>query len=309
MIYTLTLNPAVDYHLAVGPLSCGTTNLAGAPSVHFGGKGINVSLLLRELGVESIALGFAAGFTGDALEAHLRSVGLRTDLIRLPDGMTRINVKLHGADGETEINAPGPTVPRACMDALMEKLVRLGEGDTLVMSGSLPGGLPSDTYASIAEAVVAHGVRVVADTTRDALRAVLPYGPFLIKPNLSELEAVVGRSLRAPDGSPDRSLVAEAARELQDAGARNVLVTLGGDGALLLAADGQCHTQAAPAGEVVDTVGAGDSTVAGFLAATDRGMAPADALRLAVAAGTATALSSGLGTRETIERVWTAMNG
>ncbi len=307
MIYTLTLNPAVDYHMTVERLCPDITNAASGTSVHFGGKGINVSRVLGELGVPSVALGFVAGFTGDALEADLRARGLTTDFIRLPAGMTRINVKVWGKDEETELNAPGPDVPPACMEVLEARLAQLGAEDTLVMAGRIPPSLASDTYAQLADLVAPRGVRVVVDASRAALLAVLPFRPFLIKPNLAELEDTLGRVLRLGDGSPDPVLVAEAAAELQARGARHVLVTLGKHGAFLLDAEGQGHRLSAPAGRIVDTVGAGDSTVAGFLCGVDRGMDSVHALRLAVAAGSATAMSEGLTTRERIERMLSLM--
>ncbi len=307
MIYTLTLNPAIDYRMNLGHLTPDATNVAESATVSFGGKGINVSLVLRELGVDSIALGFVAGFTGHALEAHLRGMGLTTDFIHLSDGMTRINVKLWSEGEETEINAPGPRVPTASMNALMGQLTRLETGDTLVMAGRIPSGLPTDIYASFAESVTKCGVRVVIDTTRDALRATLPCRPFLIKPNLCELEDVVRRTLRHPDGSPDWGPMAQAAEELHTAGAQNVLVTLGKYGAYLLDADGQSHRQSAPAGEIKGTVGAGDSTIAGFLAGIDRGWDTAQALRLAVAAGSATAMSEGLATQVAVDHLLARM--
>ncbi len=308
MIYTLTLNPAVDYHVSIDRLIPAATNRARTASVCFGGKGINVSLVLRALGVPSVAGGFVAGFTGEALEAHLQSIGLDTDFLHLSDGMTRINVKLSCADKDTEINAPGPSIPDACLPAMEERLARLGPGDTLVMAGSLPTALPSDWYARLSDTVAPRGVRVVVDTAGEALRAVLPSRPFLVKPNLSELEEITGCSLRRTDGAPDLFRMTRAAEAWQSMGARHVLVTLGADGALLLDAQGQSHIQAAPGGEILNTVGAGDSAVAGFLAGIDAGMDFPRALRLAVASGSATAMSAHLATREMIEHVLAKMD-
>ncbi len=307
MIYTLTLNPSLDYHMTIPHPHPGVSNRAETTSLRFGGKGINVSLVLAEMGVASTALGFVAGFTGEALEAHLRACGLRTDFVRLPEGMTRINVKLREGASETEINAPGMAVPRDCMTALTRQLANLGDGDTLVMAGSMPPTLPADTYARLAEGLPARGVRVAVDTSGAALLAVLPCRPFLIKPNLAELEDAAGRPLQDGSGAPVMSEVAAAAKELQAAGAQNVLVTLGKYGAYLLDADGQEHTALAPQGAVQSTVGAGDSTVAGFLAAWDAHRDYGKALRVAVAAGTATARAEGLADRAGIERVLSEM--
>ncbi len=332
MIYTLTLNPALDYRLHTPhPAKDGVTR-ADATSIHFGGKGINVSLILHEMGVDSIALGLIAGFTGDALETHLQTLGLKTDFIRLPEGMTRINVKMLGKAEESEVNAPGPTVSLDSLSGLYEQLDRLGEGDTLVMSGSVPPGIPSSIYASFAKTVSARGVRVVADVSGNALKAVLTTAPFLLKPNLSELEELVGgRSLRHEDGTPMLSEIEEVAVFLQSNGVRYVLVSLGKYGAYLKDENRETHYVPVPdrtaveaaaykgadlseydlrkqrildiRRRITDTVGAGDSMVAGFLCGVDRGMDAAHALRLAVAAGSATAMSEGLATRTMIERV------
>ncbi len=338
MIYTLTLNPSVDYRLRLPrPAADGVTRAESA-TFHFGGKGINVSRVLRELSVESVALGLIAGFTGDALEAGLREIGLCTDFIRLPEGTTRINVKMTGRETESEINAPGPAVSMDALSGLWEQLSRLGKGDTLVLAGSVPPGLPPSIYATMSKAVSAQGVRVVADVSGRALKAVLTTSPFLLKPNLPELEELVGgRSLRCADNSPDITEIEEVAVFLQENGVKNVLVSLGAYGAYLKDETGESYTMPAPLRDAVeamadrdkglseiearrqrilrirrrvtDTVGAGDSMVAGFLSALERGMGYADALGLAVAAGSATALSDGLATREMIERILRVMEG
>ena len=292
MIYTLTLNPAVDYILRLPAITEGATNRATSASVRFGGKGINVSLVLRELGVETTALGFSAGFTGEALEEELKRLGVLTDFVRLPDGMTRINVKLGTNAAETEINAPGPAVSPEALEALLAKLDGLTAADTLVLAGSVPPSLPRDLYARILKRLDGRGIRFVVDTEGEALSATLPFRPFLIKPNRAELEALVGHSL------PSEDALRSAAFSLCEAGARNVLISLGGDGALLLDEYGDFH--AAPAATIhpVSTVGAGDSMVAGFLAGVSRGYDYA--LKLGIAAGGATAAVEGVATREDI---------
>ncbi len=292
MIYTVTLNPAIDYVVKLPVLREGETNRAATAEVQFGGKGINVSCVLRELGVENTALGFAAGFTGEALTAHLAEWGVRADLISLPEGLTRINVKLKTDRNETEINAPGPAIPREALEALMVKLDSLTEGDTLILAGSIPPSLPRDLYSRIMERLSGRGIRFVVDAEGEMLRAVLPYQPFLVKPNRAELEGLAGRPLATEDD------LRAAASALQQAGAVNVLVSLGGDGALLLD-EFRCFHRA-PAANVrpVNTVGAGDSMVAGFVAGLAQGYD--HALKLGIAAGGATASSEGLAARQNI---------
>ena len=298
MIYTLTFNPALDYIMRLPVLREGETNRAASAEIQFGGKGINVSCVLASLGVESTALGFVAGFTGEALTAHLSSSGIRTDFIPLPEGNTRINVKLKTPEGdhpETEINASGPAIPADCLEALYGKLDGLTAGDTLVLAGSIPPSLPRDAYRAIMERLGGRGIRFAVDAEGALLTETLPYHPFLVKPNRAELEGIVGHPL------PTEEDLWNAATDLQGRGAQNVLVSLGGDGAILLAEDKNIHRGSALPILPVNTVGAGDSAVAGFLAGVDNGYAYA--LRLAMACGGATAASEGLATRESIERM------
>ena len=295
MIYTLTLNPALDYVMRLPSVKEGATNRAVSTNLQFGGKGINVSLMLSELGVENTALGFAAGFTGAALTAYLTERGIRADFIPLPEGLTRINVKLKTPEGlhpETEINAAGPAIPADCMDALYRKLDALTEGDTLVLAGSIPSSLPKDTYRAIMERLAGRGIRFAVDAEGALLTETLPFRPFLIKPNRAELEGIMGRELPT---DPD---LEEAAAELQRRGAVNVLVSLGGEGALLLDENGEYHRAKALPIVPVNTVGAGDSTVAGFLAGVGRGYGYA--LKLAMACGGATAAGEGIASRNAI---------
>ena len=295
MIYTLTLNPALDYVMRLPSVKEGATNRAVSTNLQFGGKGVNVSLVLSALGVENTALGFAAGFTGAALTAYLTERGVRADFIPLPEGLTRINVKLktpEGAYPETEINAAGPAIPADCMDALYRKLDALTEGDTLVLAGSIPSSLPKDTYRAIMERLAGRGIRFAVDAEGALLTETLPFRPFLIKPNRAELEGIMGRELPT---DPD---LEEAAAELQRRGAVNVLVSLGGEGALLLDENGEYHRAKALPIVPVNTVGAGDSTVAGFLAGVGRGYGYA--LKLAMACGGATAAGEGIASRNAI---------
>ncbi len=304
MIYTVTLNPAIDYTVRASDFRLGSINRPEAVSLRIGGKGINVSLVLAALGVPSVATGFAAGFTGDAIERGVREAGVEADFVRLDSGFSRINLKLC-TDVETELNGPGPAVPGEQAAALLEKLDRLQDGDTLVLAGSIPPTLPTDLYAQILERLVGRAIRVAVDTTGAALWAVLPYRPFVIKPNRRELEELFGET---PD---TREELIHAARRLQAAGARHVLVSLGGDGALLLDEAGEVHACGICHGTVKSTVGAGDSMLAGFLAgcgAPGNGSPDyARALRLGTAAGGATAFSEGLGSGEQIRALFEGM--
>ena len=298
MIYTVTFNPAIDYVMRLPALTPGKTNRTTAELVQFGGKGINVSCVLQELGVENTALGFVAGFTGEALAAYLDERGIHTEFIHLPEGLTRINVKVktrQKGEKETEINAAGPAIPDTCFDALMTKLDTLTEGDTLVLAGSIPASLPKDTYSRILARLAGRGIRFVVDAEGDLLTAALPYRPFLIKPNRAELEGIVGRALPTDDD------LKEAAAELQRQGAVNVLISLGSEGALLLDEYGTAHRATAHSITPVNTVGAGDSMVAGFLAGVEHGYGYA--LKLGSACGSATAASEGLATRAMIEQL------
>ncbi len=292
MIYTITFNPALDYVIYLDRLMPGETNRCKREELYFGGKGINVSLVLKELGAESVALGFAAGFTGDALVQYLADAGIKADFIRLKEGLTRINVKLKG-EAETEINACGPAVSTADLDALFAKLEQLETGDLLVLAGSVPPSVPADIYSKIAKRMAEKKIRFVTDATGALLKGVLPYHPFLIKPNHRELEELVARPLQGSEA------IAEAARELQKAGAQNVLVSRGKEGALLLDEQGELYEMPALGGKPVNTVGAGDSMVAGFLAGIEKGYEYA--LRLGSAAGGATACSPALAKKAEIE--------
>lgn len=291
MIYTVTFNPAIDYVVYLDGFEAGRTNRARRELLQFGGKGINVSTVLARLGAPTTALGFIAGFTGRALAAAVAKNGVRTDFIELPDGNTRINIKLK-SEQETEINACGPEIGRAQLETLFGKLEQLTAGDTLVLAGSVPDSLPSDIYEQILRRLDGRGIRFVVDATRELLRRVLPYRPFLIKPNRQELEELFDAPLLT-----DADLEAAAAK-LQAEGAQNVLVSLGKAGALLLDETGRVFRQPALGGKPVNTVGAGDSMVAGFLVGSETDSETA--LRLGLAAGGATACSPELATKEEI---------
>lgn len=294
MVYTLTCNPAIDYVVQLdGPLVGGAINRSHDEAYQFGGKGINVSNVLRALGMPTTALGFVAGFTGQALEQGLREMGLTTDFVALPTGQTRINVKVK-ADLETEINGAGPHISSEDMETLLKKLDSLTGADTLVLSGSVPSSLGTDTYARILQRVAGKRVRTVVDAATGLLTQALPYRPFLIKPNRQELAQIFDAPMEE-----DAQILA-AARQLQQMGARNVLVSLAEAGALLLDERGTAHRMDCPKGRVRNSVGAGDSMVAGFLAGFLETGDYGYGLKLGIAAGSATAFSLGLATAEEI---------
>ncbi len=296
MIYTVTLNPAIDYVVQLpGSLVPGRINRSIREDYQFGGKGINVSNVLKELGHDSIVLGFAAGETGSWLEAGVRNMGLQTRFVPT-EGMTRINVKVRGAE-ETEINGLGPVVTGEALDALYGQLDQLRPGDVLVLSGSVPGSVGDDAYAVILNRLRNRSITTVVDAAGSLLMKALPYKPFLIKPNRRELEALFGRNLNS-DGE-----ILACAGELQRLGARNVLVSLGAEGALLLDEAGNTHRIQSPKGVPVNTVGAGDSMVAGFLAGWLETGDYGYALKLGSAAGSATAFSLGLAEKDLIGKL------
>ena len=297
MIYTVTFNPAIDYvvHLN-GPLKQEGINRNASEEYQFGGKGINVSNVLRTLGIKSKALGFVAGFTGEGLEKGLQASGLCTDFIHVSEGMTRINVKVK-AEQEAEINGIGPNITAEDMKQLYHKLDQIQAGDTLVLSGSIPSCLASDTYEKIMAHLADKDIRIVVDATRDLLVNVLKYHPFLIKPNNHELGEIFNTILKTDEE------IADCARKLQEMGGRNILVSMAGDGALLLDETGEVHRIGCPKGKVQNSVGAGDSMVAGFLAGYLTKQDYGYALKLGTAVGSATAFSIGLAEKKDIEQL------
>ena len=259
MIYTVTFNPALDYVVTVNHFTLGSVNRTVRENIFYGGKGINVSALLANLGYESTALGFVAGFTGEEIERGVKALGFGSDFIKVENGMSRINLKLK-SDEESEINGMGPQITPDDVRKLFEKLGRLTKGDVLVLSGSIPAAIDDTIYERIMERLDGRGIRIVVDAEKDLLLNVLKYHPFLIKPNNHELGQMFGTEL-----STDEEIV-EYAGKLQDMGAVNVLVSMAKDGAILVSEDGQVHKQAVAKGTVKNSVGAGDSMVAGFLA-------------------------------------------
>ncbi|MEG1075047.1 MAG: 1-phosphofructokinase [Ruthenibacterium sp.] len=297
MVTTVTLNPALDYVLSIPQLVLGSVNRVTHAELQCGGKGLNVSIVLHTLGIESAALGFTAGKTGAMLKEKMQEQGIATDFISLAHGETRINVKLK-AQKETDLNAAGPVVDDAAVQALFTKLDTLCEGDILVLAGTVPPSVPQTIYETILKRLAPKHLRVVVDATQDLLAKTLPYHPFLIKPNAFELAELCGLA------DFNEEMLIEAARTVQKRGAQNVLVSMAGDGAFLLDADGTLHRAAAPRGQAKNSVGAGDSMVAGFLAGFLATNDFTKALQMGIAAGSATAFSNQLATRTEIEALY-----
>lgn len=300
MIYTVTLNPSLDYIVSVEDFKLGRTNRTSTELILPGGKGINVSTVLDNLGIESTALGFVAGFTGDEIVRRVEAIHVRSEFIRVEKGISRINVKLRSVDG-TEINGMGPEIGAEAWECLMEKLDRLCEGDLLVLAGSIPPSLPDDIYSRMMERLEDRGILTVVDATGNLLLDTLAHHPFLIKPNNHELGALFDAELAT------RETVVPYAKELQKRGACNVLVSMGGEGAVLVAEDGQVYLSPAPEGTVVNSVGAGDSMVAGFLAGWMEKAEYRHAFYMGLAAGSASAFSEYLATGAEVEKLYRSL--
>lgn len=310
MIYTVTFNPAIDYVMRMDTLLLGEINRSASEAIYYGGKGINVSMVLKELEISSVALGFVAGFTGLAIAEEVRKAGIETDFVLLKDGCSRINVKIK-AGQETDINGQGPCITSEAMDEFFEKLERLEEGDTLILAGSIPASLPKDIYEKILDYIRDKRVRVVVDATGELLYRVLKYKPFLVKPNHYELGELFGVTIETGEDAE------KYARKLQELGARNVLVSMSDKGAILVSEEGDTYFCGVCKGEIRNSVGAGDSMVAGFLA----GLCGNDfaenesgavfqacnyeyALKLGTAAAGATVFSDGLAEKALIETLF-----
>lgn len=302
MIYTVTFNPSLDYIVTVEDFKLGLTNRTSSEQMLPGGKGINVSTVLKNLGVESTALGFIAGFTGEEIVRRVEAMGMKSDFIRVKEVISRINVKLASIDG-TEINGSGPSIKPEEAEELMKKLDVLGEGDILVLAGSIPGSMPDDTYRRVLARLEGRNVMAVVDATRDLLVNVLEYRPFLVKPNNHELGEIFGTELR------DRASVIPYAKKMQEMGAQNVLVSMAGEGAVLAAADGSVYEAPAPKGRLINGVGAGDSMVAGFLAGWMERQDYRYAFHMGISAGSASAFSEFLATKEEVEAVYRQVIG
>ena len=300
MIYTVTFNPSLDYIVKVDDLALGAVNRVSSEVIMAGGKGINVSIVLKNLGHESRALGFLAGFTGDEIARQLEERGVACDFIRVKEGMSRINVKI-ASQQETEVNGMGPDIDSSDVEALFDRLDALAAGDILIISGSVPAAHPQDIYERILARLEGRGVDIVVDATRDLLLNVLAYRPFLIKPNNHELGDIFGVELSR------REEVVPYAKMLQERGARNVLVSMAGEGAVLVGEDGSVVMSESPRGHVVKSVGAGDSMVAGFVAGYLEGDGSFErAFRMGLCTGSASAFSLELATRDDVEALLAA---
>lgn len=293
MIYTITLNPSLDYLVEVENLELGMTNRTKKESTFPGGKGINVSMVLHNLGFENTALGFLAGFVGAEIEKRVKDCGITTDFIHLKEGNSRINVKIQNVDG-TEINGMGPEISEDALNTLKNKLAKLTKGDVLVLAGSIPKSIPDSIYKEIMKALENQGVMVVVDATRALLINVLEHHPFLVKPNHHELGEIFGVKITT------REEACVYAKKLRELGAVNVLVSMGGMGAVLVDENGKVHEKEAPKGNVIHTVGSGDSMVAGFLAGWLKYHSYEVAFQTGIAAGSASAFSEGLATKAEI---------
>lgn len=297
MVYTVTFNPSLDYIVSMEGFQLGKTNRTAKEQMLPGGKGINVSTVLKNLGIPNIALGFSAGFTGEEIKRRVEEMGLASDFINLQNGYSRINVKMKDFDG-TEINGQGPDISPAETEKLLEKLDGLKEGDVLVLAGSIPRTMPDSIYSDILRRLDGKGILTVVDATGELLLHVLEYSPFLIKPNNHELGEIFQVKLET------REDVVPYARKLQEKGARNVLVSMAGQGAVFLDEMGQVHMLPAPKGKLVNAVGAGDSMVAGFLAGWLTKKDYEYAFRMGISAGSASAFSENLATKKEIEEVY-----
>lgn len=294
MIYTVTLNPSLDYFVTVEAFELGKTNRTQSEQMLPGGKGLNVSMVLKNMGLENTALGFTAGFVGKEIVRRIEELGIHADLVTLKEGNSRINVKLKNIEG-TEINGMGPDIPKNNLDQLMFQISNLADGDYLVLAGSIPSSVPDSIYKDMMVMLSERDIEVVVDATGELLRQVLPYKPFLIKPNNHELGALFGVELHT------REEVIPYAKRLQAEGAKNVLVSMAGQGAVLVAENGQVFETDAPKGELKNGVGAGDSMVAGFLTGWLEKKDYEFAFRMGVCTGSASAFSENLATREEVE--------
>lgn len=295
MIYTVTCNPAVDYVMHIDEMQPGNVSRSKYEEIYFGGKGINVSIVLNELGIKSKILGFAAGFTGKAIENGIHQQGIETDFVHLKKGFSRINIKIR-SDKETELNGQGPEISSDEVSLLFEKLDRLDEGDIIVLAGSVPDTLPCDFYEKILSRLEKKKIKAVVDASGELLINTLKYKPFLVKPNNHELEEIFKTTLKSKEE------IIFHAKKLKEMGAVNVLVSMAGDGAVLIDEYGNVHFCNACKGNLKNSVGAGDSMVAGFLAGYKKNDYEY-ALKLGSASGSATAFSDGLAKKDDIYRL------
>lgn len=298
MIYTITFNPALDYVVKVNDFKVGSVNRTSYEEVYAGGKGINVSIVLNNLGIESKALGYIAGFTGNEIERRVKEFGCETDFIKLSEGMSRINVKLKSQD-ESEINGQGPSITEEALNELYAKLDALKEGDILVLAGSIPSTMPANIYESIMEKLQDKKVKFIVDATKNLLLNVLKYKPFLIKPNHHELAELFNVEIKNEDQ------IIYYANKLREMGAENVLISMAGDGAIFITSEEKVIKSGVPRGKVKNSVGAGDSMVAGFIAGYSKSLNLEEGFKMGVATGSASAFSEGLATQNKVEELLT----
>lgn len=301
MIYTITFNPALDYIVRVEDFKLGEVNRTSYEEVYAGGKGINVSIILKNLGVSSVALGFIAGFTGEEIERRVKKSGCITDFIKLDKGLSRINIKLK-SEVESEINGQGPNITDEDLEELYKKLDLLDKDDILVLAGSIPKTLPENIYEIILDRISDKKIKCIVDATGELLLNVLKYKPFLIKPNHNELAELFNADIK------DEEDIIKYGKELRKLGARNVLISRAGDGAIFINENGEVINCKAPFGRVVNSVGAGDSMVAGFIAGYLKNKDLKEAFKMGVATGSASAFSEGLATKEKVERLLKEIN-
>ncbi len=298
MIYTVTFNPSLDYIISVPNFVPGRVNRTSQEMIVPGGKGINVSIVLHNLGINSTALGFIAGFTGEEIRRQLQELHISERFITMNDGLSRINIKLHSKE-ESEINGMGPDIHDTDLSNFYAQLDQLQDGDVLVLAGSIPGSLPSTIYQDIMKYLQSKKIMIVVDATKDLLCNVLELHPFLIKPNHFELGEIFGVKQ-----FQDKAEVAHYAKKLQERGARNVLVSMAGDGAVLVAEDGSTYESPAPRGTVINSVGAGDSMVAGFLYGFSKNQNYQEAFYMGISCGSASAFSENLATKEEVYAIY-----
>lgn len=296
MINTITLNPSLDYVVKVDNFQADALNRSSDEQIYAGGKGINVSIVLKNLGVDNTALGYVAGFTGDEILRQIKEHNVNCDFVKLQNGMSRINVKLK-SHGETEINGAGPDITQKDLESLYEKVSKLEKGDFLILSGSIPKSVPDDIYESIMKSLLDKEVEFIVDATKDLLLKVLKYGPFLIKPNHHELAEMFDVELKSDED------IIKYGKKLQEMGAKNVLISMAGDGAILLPQNGEAIKREVPKGILKNSVGAGDSMVAGFLCGYLKNRNLDEAFKMGVATGSASAFSEELATKEEVENL------
>lgn len=299
MIYTITFNPALDYIAQVEDFKIGEINRTKTETILPGGKGLNVSIVLKNLGIENTALGFISGFTGEELKRKMEAQGVKTDFVKVKEGITRINVKISSMNEkkveETALNGVGPLITETDIEVLMEKLQKMSTNDIVILAGSIPKNIDNTIYEKICKKLNEKGITFIVDSTQELLMNVLKYHPFLIKPNKDELEETLNCKISTKED------IIHSAKELKKLGAQNVLVSLGNDGALLVTKEDKTYYSKAPKGQVVNTVGSGDSMVAGFLAGYYQTKDYEVALKTGVATGSASAFSTRLATKEDVE--------